>query len=154
MKPGTFTQLYVQLVFSPMHREALFTKNLRPRIFQYLSGIVTNLGHKSIIVNGTSDHVHIFFGMNPNISISETAKEIKRASSVFINEHRLFPGRFQWQNGYGGFSYSHSQIQDIYNYILNQEIHHHKKTFKEEYLEFLQKNEIEFNNQYLFDFFE
>jgi REP element-mobilizing transposase RayT len=154
MKPGTFTQIYIQVVFSPMYREALLFPSIRPRIFEYMSGITTNLGHKSIIINGVSDHVHILIGFNPNISLSETVKEIKRASSVFINEQRFFPGSFQWQSGYGGFSYSHSQLDRVYKYILNQEKHHHKKTFREEYLEFLQKNEIEFSDQYLFEFFD
>jgi REP element-mobilizing transposase RayT len=154
MKPGTFTQIYIQLVFSPMHKEALLHQNIRPDIFKYMSGIITNLGHKSIIVNGMSDHVHLFLGLNPNLSISDTVKEIKRASSVFINEQRFFSGKFQWQSGYGGFSYSQSHIEKVYNYILNQEKHHAKKTFREEYLDFLNKYNIEFENQYLFEFFK
>ena len=154
MKPGAFTQIYIHLVFSPMYRKSLLFKSIRPRIFEYICGIITKLGHKSIIVNGVSDHVHILFGLNPNISVSETVKEIKRASSVFINEQRFFPGRFQWQSGYGGFSYSHSQLDNLYQYILNQEEHHHKKTFREEYLDYLRSNEIEFQDQYLFEFFD
>ena len=154
MKPGTFTQIYIQLVFSPMHKEALLRQNIRTDIFKYMSGIITNLGHKSIIVNGMSDHVHLFLGLNPNLSISDTVKEIKRASSVFINKQRFFSGKFQWQSGYGGFSYSQSHIEKVYNYILNQEQHHAKRTFREEYLDFLNKYDIEFENQYLFEFFE
>jgi len=92
------------------------------------------------------DHVHLFLGLNPNVSISNTVKEIKRSSSVFINEQRFFPGKFQWQNGYGGFSYSQSHVEKVYNYILNQEIHHCKKTFREEYLDFLTKYNIVFEN--------
>ncbi|MCW0484752.1 IS200/IS605 family transposase [Gaoshiqia sediminis] len=154
MKPGTFTQIYIQLVFSPMNRQCLLQKNIRPRVFEYISGIITNLGHKSIIVNGIADHVHLFIGMNPNLSVSDTVKEIKRASSLFINENRLTPGKFQWQHGYGGFSYSRSHIEKVYDYILNQEEHHKKKTFREEYLDFLKKYEISFEDQYLFEFFE
>lgn len=154
MKPGTFTQIYIQLIFSPMFREYLLKEQFRSLIYKYMSGIITNLGHKSIIVNGVSDHVHIFLGLNPNISISETAKEIKRGSSKFINEEHFFAGRFQWQNGYGGFSYSHSQIDNVYNYILNQVIHHAKRSFRDEYLEFLNRNDITFEEQYLFEFFE
>jgi putative transposase len=153
MKPGAFTQFYIQLVFSPMYLEALLYKQIRPRIFEYMSGIITHLGHKSIIVNGVSDHVHIFLGLNPNISISESVKEIKRASSIFINEQHFFPGKFQWQSGYGGFSYSHSQIDAVYNYILNQEMHHHEIKFKDEYLGMLRENDITFKEQYLFEFF-
>ena len=154
MKPGTFTQIYIQLVFSPKHRDRLLLEYLRPRIFEYLSGITTNLGHKSIIINGVLDHVHLFLGLNPKISVSETVKELKRSSSIFINEQRLFSGKFEWQEGYGGFSYGRSQIENVYEYIKNQEKHHQKRTFKEEYLDFLKKYEIEFEEQYLFEFLE
>ncbi len=154
MKPGTFTQIYIQFVFSPLHRDRLLHQSIRPAIFKYMSGIITQLGHKSIIVNGMSDHVHLFIGLNPNLSVSETVKEIKRASSVFINEQHFFSGKFQWQGGYAGFSYSHSHIDKVYNYILNQEKHHSKTTFRDEYMDFLNKYQIEFQNQYLFDFFD
>jgi len=154
MKPGTFTQIYIQLVFSPKHRDRLLMEKIRPRVFEYLSGIATNLGHKSIIINGVSDHVHLFLGLNPKIAISETVKELKRSSSIFINEQKFSPGKFEWQEGYGGFSYGKSQIEDVYNYVKNQENHHKKRTFKEEYLDFLYKYEIEFEEQYLFEFFE
>ncbi len=130
------------------------TEKIRPRINEYLSGILTNLGHKSIIVNGVADHVHIFLGLNPKISISETVKELKRSSSILINEKRLVAGKFEWQEGYGGFSYGHSQIGQVFDYIKNQEIHHQKKSFREEYLEFLERYEIKFEDQYLFEFFD
>ena len=154
MKPGTFTQLYIQLVFSPKHRERLLVEKIRPRIFEYISGIITNLGHKSIIINGVADHVHLFLGLNPKISVSETVKEVKRSSTIFINNQKFFPGKFEWQEGYGGFSYGRSQIERVYDYIKNQEKHHQKQSFKMEYMEFLKKNEIEFEEQYLFEFFE
>ena len=154
MKPGAFTQFYIQLVFSPKHRERLLVEKIRPRIFEYMSGIITNLGHKSIIINGVADHVHLFLGLNPKISISETVKEVKRSSSIFINSEKFFHERFEWQEGYGGFSYGRSQIERVYEYIKNQERHHQKQTFKTEYMEFLNKNEIEFEEQYLFEFFE
>jgi REP element-mobilizing transposase RayT len=154
MKPGTFTQIYIQLVFSPKHRDRLLLEQIRPRIFKYLSGTTTNIGHKSIIINGVSDHVHLFLGLNPKISVSETVKELKRSSSLFINEQRFFSGKFEWQEGYGGFSYGRSQIENVYEYIKSQEKHHQKRTFREEYLEFLRKYEIEFEDQYLFEFFE
>lgn len=154
MKPGTFTQIYIQLVFSPKHRECLLIERIRPRIFEYLSGIATNLGHKSIIINGMSDHVHLFVGLNPKMSISETVKELKRSSSIFIKEQKFFPGKFEWQEGYGGFSYGRSQIDSVYEYIKNQERQHQKRSFREEYMGFLNKYEIEFENQYLFEFFD
>jgi len=154
MKPGTFTQLYIQLVFSPKNRERLLVEKIRPRIFEYMSGIITNLGHKSIIINGVADHVHLFLGLNPKISISETVKEVKRSSTIFITNQKFFPGKFEWQEGYGGFSYGRSQIERVYEYIKNQERHHQKQTFKMEYMEFLNKYEIDFEEQYLFEFFE
>jgi putative transposase len=154
MKPGTFTQIYIQLVFSPKHRDRLLIEQFRPRIFEYMSGITTNLGHKSIIINGVSDHVHLFLGLDPKQAISETVKELKRSSSIFINEQRFFHSKFEWQEGYGGFSYGKSQVDSVYNYIKNQEKHHQKGTFREEYLEFLNKYEIEFEDQYLFQFFD
>lgn len=154
MKPGTFTQLYIHLVFAVKYREALLTKKIRGRIFEYMSGIITDLNHKSIIVNGVSDHVHILLGLNPSKSISDTIHDIKRSSSLFINEQKLCKGNFAWQEGYGGFSYSRSQLNSVYNYILNQEKHHQKKTFKEEYIKMLKSFEIEYNEKYLFDFFD
>ena len=154
MKPGTFTQIYVQLVFAVQNRDAALTKDIRTRVFEYMSGIVSNMRHKSIIINGTSNHVHILFGLNPSISISDTVHDIKRSSSLFINKGKLCLGRFSWQEGYGGFSYSRSQIADIYNYIENQESHHQKRTFQQEHIDYLNENEMEFDQQFLFDFLE
>ena len=154
MKPGTFTQMYVQLVFAVKNRDAVLTKDIRNRAFEYMSGIITNLKHKTIIINGTSNHVHILFGLNPSITVSNTIHDIKRSSSLFINKEKLCPNRFSWQEGYGGFTYSRTQINDVYNYIENQESHHRKRTFHEEYTDILINNEIEFEEQFLFDFLE
>jgi putative transposase len=154
MKPGTFTQIYVQLVFAVKNREAVLTKNIRTHVFGYMSGILTNLKHKPIIVNGTSNHVHIFLGLNPAISISKTVHDIKRSSTLLINQEKLCRGRFSWQEGYGGFSYSHSQIGNVYNYILNQESHHRLQTFQEEYINYINENEMEFDREFLFNFID
>jgi len=154
MKPGTFTQIHVQLVFAVKHRECLLSQSHRKDVFSYISGIIRNLGHKSIIVNGYLDHVHIFLGLNPSISVSDTVSSIKKSSSHFINEQRWFTGKFQWQDGYGGFSYSKSQIRDVYYYILNQETHHKSNKFKDEYSKMLKETEIEFEGKFLFDFFD
>ena len=154
MKPGTFTQIYVQLVFAVKNRDAVLSKEIRNYVFKYMSGILTNMRHKSIIVNGTSNHVHILLGLNPSISVSDTVHEIKRSSSLFINKEKLCIGRFNWQEGYGGFSYSRTQIRDIYSYIENQESHHKLKTFQQEYIDYLNTNEMEFDEQFLFDFLE
>ena len=154
MKPGVFTQMYIQLVFAVRNRDAALHPATRNQVFKYISGIVTNLNHKSIIINGVSDHVHIFLGFHHNITISDTVKEIKQNSSLFINKEKLCLGKFSWQEGYGAFSYSRSQIEDVYNYIQNQEQHHRKQTFKEEYLDFLKKFEVEYNPDFLFHFWD
>jgi putative transposase len=154
MKPGTFTQMYVHLVFAVRNRENLLKDTIRPRIFEYIGGILKSLGHKCIIINGVSDHVHILFGLNPSKSVSETVHDIKRGSSLFINDNKFISGRFSWQEGYGGFTYSKSQIENVYNYILNQEAHHSKVSFRDEYLELLEKFEIEYDPKYLFEFYE
>jgi putative transposase len=154
MKPNTYTQIYIQLVFAVKHREAVLNCNLRSRVFEYISGILTRMKHKSIIVNGIHNHVHIFYGMNPNMSLSDTVHDLKRSSALFINQNDLWKFNFAWQEGYGGFSYSKSQIQDVYNYIRDQKIHHKKYSFREEYLDFLKKFEIEYNDKYLFEFFD
>jgi len=154
MKPGTFTQMYIHLVFAVQNRDNILTKNIRPAIIEYISGIVRDLKHKSIIVNGVQDHVHILLGLNPSKSISDTVHDIKRGSSLFINSKRLVHGRFSWQEGYGAFTYSRSQIEDVYNYILNQEIHHRKKSFREEYLSILDKYDVDYDPRYLFEFYE
>jgi REP element-mobilizing transposase RayT len=153
MKPGTFTQMYVQLVFAVQYRENVLTKEIRPRIYEYVSGILTNLGHKTIAINGIPDHIHIFFGLNPSKSVSDTVQDLKRGSSLFINENKLVNGRFSWQEGYGGFTYSKSQVENVYKYIQNQESHHAKRSFREEYLSFLGKYAIDYDPRYLFEFY-
>jgi len=154
MKPGTYTQLYIQMVFAVKNRNAVLHSTIRHRIIEYISGIISGMNHKSIIVNGVSDHVHILIGLNPSISISDTVRDIKRGSSLFINTEKICNNKFAWQEGYGAFSYSRSQLDRVYNYILNQEKHHHKSTFHEEYIEFLKKNEVIYNEIFLFEFLD
>jgi putative transposase len=153
MKPGTFTQLHIQLVFAVKYRECLLKKSHREELFKYTSGILDNKKCKCLIVNGYSDHIHIFTGLNPAISISDLVHDIKRNTSLFVNQENWFPGKFAWQEGYGAFSYSRSQVKDLYQYILNQESHHGKRPFREEYLDLLRKFEVEFEEKYLFEFF-
>jgi putative transposase len=117
MKPGVYTQMYAQIVFAVNKRENLLSKNHRQKIFEYIGGIIKDLGHKTIIVNGVSDHIHILPGLNPNIPISVTVHDIKRGSSLFINQNRLVNGRFSWQEGYGCFTCSRFQIDNIFTYI-------------------------------------
>jgi putative transposase len=154
MKPGVFIQIYIQLVFAVKNKNCLLQKKIRPDIYAYMGGILKDLKHKPIIINGIADHVHIFYGMNPNVSVSDTVKQIKSSSSTLINGKKMIYDKFGWQDGYGGFSYSQSQIKNVYNYIANQEEHHKVKTFKEEYIEFLEKFEIEYNPMFLFEFID
>jgi REP element-mobilizing transposase RayT len=151
---GTFSQIYIQLVFAVKGRENLLQKPWRDEVFKYISGIIKGKNQKPIIVNGVSDHVHVFVGIRPSMSISDLVRDIKNNSSNFINEHKFIKGKFSWQEGYGAFSYSHSQIKNVYEYIANQEEHHRKKTFKEEYLDFLHKFEIEYDEKFLFEWIE
>ncbi|MGY6561334.1 MAG: IS200/IS605 family transposase [Luteibaculaceae bacterium] len=151
---GTFTQIYIQYVFVVKRRENLLHKEWRDEVFKYISGIIKEKGQKPIIVNGVEDHVHIFVGLKPTHAISDLARDIKNNSSKYINENNFLKEKFSWQEGYGAFSYSHSHIERVYNYILNQEQHHRQKTFKKEYLSMLKKFEIEYNEKYLFDWLE
>lgn len=121
---------------------------------KYISGIITGKNQKAIIVGGVADHVHAFIGLRPAMAISDLVRDVKNNSSNFINNHRFVSGKFAWQEGYGVFSYSDSQIDNVYNYILNQETHHKKRTFREEYLEFLKEFDVPYDERYLFEFIE
>jgi len=151
---GTFSQIYIQYVFAVKGRENLLLKPWRDEVFKYISGIINGKNQKPIIVNGLANHVHVFVGLNPSMAISDLVRDIKNNSTNFINDQRYLRNKFSWQEGYGAFSYSHSQIEDVYNYILNQENHHRKRTFREEYLEFLKKFEIAYDEKYLFDWLD
>ena len=149
--PGTYSQIYIQYVFAVKGRANLLHDDWRDELFKYISGIITGKGQKAIIVNGYRDHVHVFVGLKPSMKISDLIRDIKNNSSNFINSNNWIKGKFSWQEGYGVFTYSHSHIDNVYQYILNQESHHAKKTFREEYIDFLKKFEIEFEDKFLFD---
>jgi REP element-mobilizing transposase RayT len=151
---GTFSQIYIQYVFAVNGRENLLLPQWRDEVFKFMSGIIKGKNQKPIIVNGVSNHVNVFAGLKPSMCISDLIRDIKNNSTNFINDQKFLRNKFSWQEGYGAFSYSHSQIDDVYQYILNQENHHKKKIFREEYLEFLQKFEIEYDEKYLFDWLE
>lgn len=151
---GTFSQIYIQYVFAVKRRQNLLLKPWRDEVFKYMSGIIKVKNQKPIIVNGVEDHVHVFVGLKPAMNISDLVRDIKNNSSNFINEQKFLNVKFSWQEGYGAFSYAHSQIGSVYRYIANQEEHHRKKTFKQEYIEFLKKFDIEYNDDYLFEWFE
>jgi REP element-mobilizing transposase RayT len=148
---NTFSQIYIQYVFAVKGRENLLQKPWREEVFKYMAGIVKDKNQKPIIINGVSDHVHIFVGLKPSMSVADLIRDIKNNSSKFINMEKFVKGKFAWQEGYGAFSYAHSQVQNVYQYILRQEEHHRTKTFKEEYLDFLQKFEIDYDEKYLFE---
>jgi putative transposase len=148
---GTYSQIYIQIVFAVNGRENLLQKTWRKEVFKYIAGIVKGKNQKPIIVNGVSNHVHLFIGLKPSISVSDLVRDIKNNSSNFINEQKFVRGKFSWQEGFGSFSYAHSQIEQVYQYILNQEEHHKKKSFREEYLDFLKKFDVEYDEKYLFE---
>lgn len=127
---GTFSQIYIQVVFAVRGRQNLIDKTWEKDLYKYISGILTNKGHKLIIVNGMPDHSHLFIGLKPSMAISDLVRDVKNNSSKFNNENNYVQERSAWQEGYGAFSYAHSQIEGVYNYILNQEEHHRKKSFK------------------------
>lgn len=152
--PGTFSKLYIQVVFAVKGRENMISNGWNKEMYKYIAGIIKGKDQKSIIVNGMPDHIHAFIGLKPAMSISDLVRDIKNNSSNFVNDHRWTKKKFRWQDGYGVFSYSHSHIDSVYNYILNQEQHHKKKTFKEEYIEFLKKFEVEYEEKYLFEWYD
>jgi putative transposase len=152
--PGTFSQIYIQIVFAVKGRANLIGNNFKTDLHKYIAGIIKGKDQKAIIVNGMPDHIHAFIGLRPAMAISDLVRDIKNNSSNFINDHNLVKGKFQWQEGYGAFSYSHSHIEKVYNYILNQEEYHKKKTFRQEYLGFLNAFKIEYDEKYLFEWYE
>ena len=152
--PDTYSQLYVHIVFAVKNRNALINKNWEERLYQYITGIVQKKGQKILAINGMPDHLHILIGMKPTCCLSDLVKEIKKSSNNFIKENRFVPYQFNWQEGFGAFTYSHSQLSNVIGYILNQKEHHTKRTFKDEYLEFLSKYDVSFKNEYLFDWVE
>lgn len=151
---GTFSQLYIQAVFAVKGRENLIALPWRGELHKYIAGIIKGKEQKSIIVNGVADHIHCFIGLKPSIPISDLVRDIKNNSTNFVNNKKFVKGKFAWQEGYGVFSYSHSQVNDVYNYILNQHEHHKKQTFKEEYLEFLNRFDVPYDDRYLFEWFD
>lgn len=149
--PNTYTQIHIQFVFAVKYRNAVIAKDWKDELYKYITGIIQNHGHKVLAINGVEDHIHILVGFRPSQSIADLMKEVKTNSSKWINEKRFVKGRFRWQGGYGGFSYSKSHVNNVIDYIKNQEEHHRKTSFKEEYLDFLKKFEVEYDEQYIFN---
>ncbi|MFN4299763.1 MAG: IS200/IS605 family transposase [Thermaurantimonas sp.] len=148
---NTYTQLYVHVVFAVKGRANLISEKWKERLYQYITGIITNKNQKLMIINGMPDHVHLLIGIMPDCKLSDLVRDIKSNSSKWINENKLVRGKFEWQNGFGAFTIGQSQVQRVVTYILNQEEHHKKKTFKEEYIAFLNAYKIDFDPNYIFD---
>lgn len=153
MKPNTFTKLYAHCVFTPKGREALLKEPIREKIQKYIYGVIKTKKCNPIAINGTDDHLHILVGFTPTITISDLIRDIKRSSALYANDNDLFRYRFSWQEGYGAFTVGYRELDKVYQYILNQEIHHSKKTFRKEYTEILSEEGIE-DADHLFEFYD
>ena len=147
---NTYTQIHIQVVFAVKNRNTLIQEEWKVELYKYMTGIIQNESHKVLQINGISDHVHILFGMRPIQSLSDLMKKVKGESSRWINNNGFCKRRFSWQEGYGAFSYSKSQLPAVIKYIKNQEEHHKQKTFLEEYVEFLESFDVPYNEQYIF----
>lgn len=146
---NTYTQIHIQSVFAVKYRASMLDKEWRNRLFQYMIGIMNHIGHKTLAVNGVEDHVHILYGLHPNKSISQTMQTLKGETSEWINVNRLCKRRFEWQSGYGAFSYRKKDIPTIANYIHNQEEHHRKIVFMDEYKGLLRDFDVEYDERYI-----
>lgn len=146
---ATYSQILIQIVFSVKNRKSLIPQKNLEEVFEYMAGIIRNKGQKPIIVGGVSNHIHILLGIKPGITVSALVRDIKNNSTSFINQQDWMVEKFSWQNGFGAFSYGNSQIESVFNYIKNQEEHHKTKTFREEFIRFLEKFEVDFEEKYL-----
>ena len=151
---NTFTQIYIHVVFAVQGRQCLIPRGHKEELYTYTTGIIKKRGQKLIAINGVPDHVHVFVGMTPTVALSDLVRDIKAGSSGFINEKKWVRGRFSWQEGFGAFSHSHSQIDQVVKYIRNQEQRHQRKSFKQEYLEMLKAFAVEYDEHYLFKWIE
>ncbi|MCF8373223.1 MAG: IS200/IS605 family transposase [Bacteroidales bacterium] len=151
---NTYTQINIHAIFSVKGRENIITNHFNDRLHEYIAGILKTTKNYSLAVNGYKDHVHIFFEMTPNMSLSDIIRDVKANSSKWINKNNLVNGHFEWQVGYGAFSYSRSQRDGVIKYIMQQEKHHAQETFREEYLKILKDFEIPFEGKYVFDFYD
>ncbi|MBP1222273.1 IS200/IS605 family transposase [Flavobacterium sp. 1355] len=148
---NTYYQIYIQVVFAVKYRDAIISEEWRSKLLGVIGNLINETGCKTIIVNGVEDHVHCLLGLKPNISISDLMKIVKAKSSKFVNDNQLSKSKFNWQEGYGAFSYSRSQVGAVCKYIENQKEHHKKETFNDEYLNFLNKFNIQYEEKYIFE---
>ena len=151
---NTFSQIYIQIVFAVKGRENLIRREHKEELHKYITGIVKGKKQKMLAINCMPDHTHMFLGFTPDMKISDLVRDVKSISSGFINEKKFVKGKFNWQHGFGAFSYSHSHIDRVVKYVLNQEEHHKKKTFREEYIGLLEKFNVEYDPKYIFEFYD
>ncbi len=151
---GTFSQIYIQVVFAVKGRANLIKPEWEEPLYKYITGILRNSQQKMLAINGMPDHIHFFFGMKPSCCLSDLVRETKKSSTDFIKDNRFTGGGFNWQEGYGAFSYSQSQIDQVVKYVMNQKNHHKKKSFKEEYMNLLDKFKIKYEERFLFDWIQ
>ena len=152
--PNTYSQIYLQVVFSVKRRQNLIQKHWREELYKYICGIVNGKDQKVYAIGGVDDHIHILISIKPNIALSDLVRDIKANSSKWINERGFVNGIFQWQEGFGAFSYAQAQLDNVIAYINNQEQHHRIKTFKTEYVDLLQKFNVEYDDKYLFEWID
>ncbi len=151
---NNYTRILIHLVFVVENRNCLITSSIREELQRYITGIVNNKGHKMQARYCMPDHCHILIGLNPKQSVSDLARDVKSASSSWINDKKMSYGKFAWQGGFSAFSYAKSQLDIVANYILKQPEHHQEKTFRQEYIEFLKNNQIDYDEKCVFDFFD
>lgn len=149
--PGTFSKINIQIVFAVKFRQCLIHPSWEAELYKYITGIVTNKGQKMLAINGMPDHIHILIGMRPSCCLSDLVREIKKASNEFVNGQGYSNVKFQWQEGFGAFSYSENDLHRVITYVLNQKEHHKRKSFREEYKAFLEDFNIEHQDEYLFE---
>jgi putative transposase len=151
---NTYTQIYIHIIFAVKSRQFLIPKEHKEAVYKYITGVVQSRKHKMIAINGMPDHIHFLVGLSPDQSISDLVFDVKTAATKFIKQQDWMKFDFSWQRGFGAFSYSQSQISNVATYIENQEVHHQERTFREEYLDILQKFDVEYDDRYVFDFFD
>ncbi|WP_346236840.1 IS200/IS605 family transposase [Niabella insulamsoli] len=151
---NTFTKIYLHIVFSVKKRQCLIEKSWRDELYKYICGIVNQNEQKVYAIGGVADHIHILVSMKPNIALSDLVRDIKASSSKWINEKGFIEDKFQWQEGFGAFSYAQSQLDNVIRYINNQEQHHIRKTFRDEYTGLLEKFNVPYEDRYLFEWIE
>ena len=149
--PNTYTQIHIQFVFAVKYRQGLIKKGWKDDLYKYITGIIQSQGHKLLAINGVEDHIHILIGLRPKQSISDLMQDVKGGSSKWINDNKFTLGRFEWQEGYGAFSYSSNELKSVIEYIKKQEEHHSKKSFREEYIDFLKYFNIDYDEKYIFN---